>query len=40
VPDESTVRKLARRLGADVVEEITRVVIAKAQRPSQAAWAE
>jgi IS5 family transposase len=32
VPDESTVRKLARRLGASVVEEITRLVIAKAQR--------
>ena len=32
VPDESTVRKLARRLGADVVAEITRMVIEKAQR--------
>src|SRR3954471_5833823 len=31
VPDESTVRKLARRLGAEVVAEITRVVIEKAQ---------
>jgi IS5 family transposase len=35
VPDESTVRKLARRLGAEVVEEITRVVIAKAQRETR-----
>jgi IS5 family transposase len=32
VPDESTVRKLTRRLGAGVVNEITRVVIAKATR--------
>jgi IS5 family transposase len=32
VPDESTVRKLTRRLGAGVVNEITRVVIEKAQR--------
>lgn len=32
VPDESTVRKLTRRLGPDVVAEISRVVIAKAQR--------
>src|SRR5215216_4634361 len=32
---ESTVRKLARRLGAEVVEEITRVVIAKAQRETR-----
>jgi IS5 family transposase len=31
VPDESTVRKLARRLGASVVQEITRMVIEKAQ---------
>src|SRR5919198_6114404 len=30
VPDESTVRKLVRRLGAEVVEEICRAVIAKA----------
>jgi IS5 family transposase len=30
VPDESTVRKLVRRLGAEVIEEITRAVIAKA----------
>jgi IS5 family transposase len=35
VPDESTVRKLARRLGAEVVEEITRVVIAKAQHETR-----
>ena len=32
VPDESTVRKLARRLGASVVREITRMVIEKARR--------
>jgi transposase, IS5 family len=32
VPDESTVRKLTRRLGADVINEITRVLIAKATR--------
>ena len=32
VPDESTVRKLTRRLGAEVVNEITRVVIEKARR--------
>jgi len=32
VPDESTVRKLTRRLGAEVVDEITRAVIAKATR--------
>ena len=30
VPDESTIRKLVRRLGPEVIEEITRVVIAKA----------
>ena len=35
VPDESTVRKLARRLGPVVVEEITRLVIAKAQRETR-----
>jgi transposase, IS5 family len=35
VPDESTVRKLARRLGAGVVEEITRMVIEKAQRETR-----
>ena len=32
VPDESTVRKLTRRLGAEVVHEITREVIEKARR--------
>ncbi|MGH2851884.1 MAG: transposase, partial [Solirubrobacteraceae bacterium] len=35
VPDESTVRKLVRRLGPSVVEEITRIVIAKAQRETR-----
>jgi IS5 family transposase len=35
VPEESTVRKLARRLGAEVVQEITRAVIAKAQRETR-----
>ncbi len=35
VPDESTVRKLARRLGAQVVEEITRIVIEKAKRETR-----
>src|SRR5687767_4293356 len=30
VPDESTIRKLCRRLGPDVIEEITRAVIVKA----------
>jgi IS5 family transposase len=35
VPEESTVRKLARRLGAEVVQEITRLVISKAQRESR-----
>jgi transposase, IS5 family len=32
VPDESTIRKLCRRLGSEVVDEITRAVIAKAAR--------
>ena len=32
VPDESTIRKLCRRLGPDVIEEICRVVIAGALR--------
>jgi transposase, IS5 family len=32
VPHESTIRKLVRRLGPDAVEEITRVLIDKAQR--------
>jgi IS5 family transposase len=35
VPDESTVRKLTRRLGAEAVNEITRLVIAKAQRETR-----
>ncbi len=35
VPDESTVRKLTRRLGSEVVDELTRVVIAKAQRETR-----
>jgi transposase, IS5 family len=35
VPEESTVRKLARRLGAEVVAQITRIVIAKAQRETR-----
>src|SRR5215213_2327348 len=32
VPDESTIRKLTRRLGAEVVHEITRELIQKARR--------
>jgi transposase, IS5 family len=35
VPDESTVRKLARRLGSGVVEQITRLGIAKARREAR-----
>jgi transposase, IS5 family len=35
VPEESTVRKLARRLGAGVVQDITRMVIEKAQRETR-----
>ena len=35
VPDESTVRKLTRRLGHETVDEITRLVIAKAQRETR-----
>jgi transposase, IS5 family len=35
VPDESTVRKLTRRLGGEVVDELTRCVIAKAQRETR-----
>src|SRR4029079_6011112 len=35
LPDESTVRKLVRRLGPAVVEEITRVVIAKVTRETR-----
>ena len=33
VPDDSTVRKLARRLGAATVSEITRALISQATRP-------
>jgi transposase, IS5 family len=32
VPDESTVRKLTRRIGAETVSELTRAMIAKATR--------
>ena len=32
VPDESTVRKLARRIGAEIVSELTRALIVKATR--------
>jgi hypothetical protein len=35
VPDESTVRQLVRRLGSDVVDEITRMVIQTAQRETR-----
>jgi transposase, IS5 family len=35
VPDESTVRKLVRRLGPEVVNELTRAVIGKAQRETR-----
>jgi IS5 family transposase len=35
VPEESTVRKLVRRLGPEVVAELTRVVIGKAQRETR-----
>ena len=35
VPDESTIRKLTRRLGAETVNEITRLVITKAQRETR-----
>jgi len=35
VPDESTVRKLARRVGPEVVAEITRMVIEKATRETR-----
>lgn len=35
VPDESTARKLTRRLGPEIVDEITRVVIGKAQREAR-----
>jgi IS5 family transposase len=35
VPDESTIRKLVRRLGPETVAELTRVVIGKAQREAR-----
>jgi IS5 family transposase len=35
VPDESTVRKLVRRLGPETVNELTRVVIGKAQHEAR-----
>jgi transposase, IS5 family len=35
VPDESTVRKLARRLGPETVNQLTRVVIGKAKRETR-----
>jgi len=35
VPDESTVRKLTRRLGAEVVAELSRLVLGKAQRETR-----
>ncbi len=35
VPDESTVRKLTRRLGAEVVAELSRLLIAKAKRETR-----
>jgi len=35
VPDESTARKLKRRLGGEVVDELTRIVIGKAQRETR-----
>ncbi len=35
VPDESTVRKLTRRLGAETVAELSRLVIEKAQRETR-----
>jgi IS5 family transposase len=35
VPDESTVRKLVRRLGPEVVAELTRAIIGKAQRETR-----
>ena len=35
VPDESTVRKLVRRLGPETVAELTRAVIGKAQRETR-----
>jgi transposase, IS5 family len=35
VPHESTVRKLTRRLGGEVIEDLTRVVVGKAQRETR-----
>jgi IS5 family transposase len=35
VPDESTVRKLVRRLGPETINELTRVVIGKAQQETR-----
>jgi IS5 family transposase len=35
VPDESTIRKLTRRLGADVIDEITRLVIGRELRETR-----
>jgi IS5 family transposase len=35
VPDESTVRKLTRRLGAETVNELSRLVIGKARRETR-----
>jgi hypothetical protein len=35
VPDESTVRKLVRRLGPETVNELTRVVIGTARRETR-----
>jgi IS5 family transposase len=35
VPDESTVRKLTRRLGPETVAELSRAVIGKAQRETR-----
>jgi transposase, IS5 family len=35
VPDESTVRKLARRLGPEIIAELTRVVIGTARRETR-----
>jgi len=35
VPDESTVRKLTRRLGAETLAALTRAVIAKASRETR-----
>jgi IS5 family transposase len=35
VPDASTVRKLARRLGPDIVNQLTRVVIGRARRETR-----